>query len=192
MSTTRQSKPSGDVGAPEHPALDEPKLKPGGSVQADRAWAQHRIAGFFAGQRIARKAVDGAASAEKAQGAEGEAHDAEAQPQAAEAQLDESAGGEVPAEGGPKIYRAEIKGRSGHADDRRRQGQTDPHRQVGDANRVARRGRKFEDTETGNIVYVDGDRVVITTKAGKQVTQFKNSRANTQARIQQGKWKPIA
>jgi hypothetical protein len=65
------------------------------------------------------------------------------------------------------------------------------HRQVGDANRVVRQGRQFVDTETGAIVNVDGNRVVITNSEGKVVTQFKNSRANTQQRIQSGKWKPV-
>jgi hypothetical protein len=66
----------------------------------------------------------------------------------------------------------------------------DTHRQVGDANRVIREGRKFTDSETGNTVHVSGDRVVITDKSGDIVTQFKNSRSNTQSRIQSGKWAP--
>ncbi|WXH30435.1 hypothetical protein WA016_04405 [Myxococcus stipitatus] len=67
----------------------------------------------------------------------------------------------------------------------------DSHRQVGDANRVLQEGRKFRDTETGNVVYVSGDRVVITDELGRIITQFKNPRANTQARIQSGRWAPI-
>jgi hypothetical protein len=67
----------------------------------------------------------------------------------------------------------------------------DAHRQVGDANRVLREGRKFIDTETGNTVHVAGDRVVITDTAGELVTQFKNPKANTQARIQSGRWVPV-
>ncbi|HEX8826467.1 MAG TPA: hypothetical protein VF794_41585 [Archangium sp.] len=66
----------------------------------------------------------------------------------------------------------------------------DTHRQVGDANRVIQEGRKFTDTETGNIVHVSGDRVVITSKDGRVVTQFRNPRANTQSRIQSGRWVP--
>ena len=66
----------------------------------------------------------------------------------------------------------------------------DAHRQVGDANRVLREGRKFTDAETGNTVHVSGDRIVITDKRGEIVTQFKNSRQNTQSRIQSGKWVP--
>jgi len=96
---------------------------------------------------------------------------------------------------GLKVFRAKddkLTGKTPHAEDRKKQGQTDPHRQVGDANRVVHAGRKFEDAETGNIVYVNGDRVVITDKKGKQITQFKNTRANTQARIRAGKWKPIS
>jgi hypothetical protein len=67
----------------------------------------------------------------------------------------------------------------------------DAHRQVGDANRVIREGRKFVDTETGNTVHVSGDRVVITNPEGRIVTQFKNPKANTQARIQSGRWVPV-
>jgi hypothetical protein len=66
----------------------------------------------------------------------------------------------------------------------------DTHRQVGDANRVIQEGRKFTDSETGNIVHVSGDRVVITSKAGQIVSQFRNPRANTQSRIQSGRWVP--
>jgi RHS repeat-associated protein len=65
----------------------------------------------------------------------------------------------------------------------------DNSRQVGDANRVVREGRKFLDTETGATVHVNGNRVVITGQNGR-VTQFVNSRANTQARIASGKWIP--
>jgi hypothetical protein len=67
----------------------------------------------------------------------------------------------------------------------------DAHRQVGDASRVIREGRKFVDTETGNTVHVSGDRVVITNPEGQIVTQFKNPKANTQARIQNGRWVPF-
>jgi hypothetical protein len=58
------------------------------------------------------------------------------------------------------------------------------------ANRVIQEGRQFTDSETGNTVHVSGDRVVITDERGEIVTQFKNSRANTQSRIQSGKWVP--
>lgn len=68
---------------------------------------------------------------------------------------------------------------------------SDPNRQVGDANRTIREGRRFRDTETGNTVHVRGNRVVIRDSEGKQVTQFKNSRANTQKRIRSGRWEPI-
>jgi hypothetical protein len=66
----------------------------------------------------------------------------------------------------------------------------DTHRQVGDANRVIQEGRKFTDSETGNIVHVSGERVVITGGDGQIVTQFRNPRANTQLRIQSGRWVP--
>jgi hypothetical protein len=66
----------------------------------------------------------------------------------------------------------------------------DTHRQVGDANRIIREGRKFTDSETGNTVHVSGDRVVITDESGEIVTQFKNPRSNTQSRVQNGRWVP--
>ncbi|KAM3093802.1 hypothetical protein ACKFKF_28625 [Phormidesmis sp. 146-12] len=66
-------------------------------------------------------------------------------------------------------------------------------RQVGDVNRVVREGRLLQDAETGYYVYVKGDRVVIVDPAtNQQVTQFKNSRANTQKRIASDRWKPIS
>ena len=41
-------------------------------------------------------------------------------------------------------------------------------------------------------VYVRGDKVVIVDPATNlQITQFKNSRANTHKRIESGRWKPI-
>lgn len=48
----------------------------------------------------------------------------------------------------------------------------------------------FTDAETGNTVHVSGDRVVITSRDGQIVTQFRNPRANTQSRIQSGRWVP--
>ncbi|NER00830.1 MAG: hypothetical protein F6K30_29740 [Cyanothece sp. SIO2G6] len=67
----------------------------------------------------------------------------------------------------------------------------DPNRQVGDINRVVWEGRQFQDTQTGYDVYVRGNRVVIVDpETGQQITQFKNSRANTQKRIESGRWRP--
>jgi hypothetical protein len=86
----------------------------------------------------------------------------------------------------------EGQGRTEHGEERAAEARDgDPHRQVGDANRVIREGRKFVDTETGNTVQVSGDRVVITNPEGQIVTQFKNPKANTQARIQSGRWVPF-
>jgi hypothetical protein len=84
------------------------------------------------------------------------------------------------------------QGRTEHGEERATEARGgDIHRQVGDANRVIREGRKFVDTETGNTVHISGDRVVITNPEGKIVTQFKNPQANTQARIQSGRWVPV-
>jgi RHS repeat-associated protein len=66
----------------------------------------------------------------------------------------------------------------------------DTHREVGDANRVKAEGRMYTDTDTGNTVHVKGNRVVITDSEGNQVTQFKNTRANTAQRVQRGQWIP--
>ncbi|MCI0538651.1 MAG: hypothetical protein L0Z50_25875 [Verrucomicrobiales bacterium] len=79
-------------------------------------------------------------------------------------------------------------GRTPHGE--KRASQAD--RGVGDANRVIRDGRKFRDTETGNTVHVKGNRVVITNSKGDIMTQFRNTRRNTQQRIKNGKWEPIA
>ena len=66
----------------------------------------------------------------------------------------------------------------------------DTHRQVGDANKVVSGAKSYTDSDTGHTVHVDGNRVVITNSQGERVTQFTNSRANTQRRIQDGKWVP--
>ena len=76
-----------------------------------------------------------------------------------------------------------------HGQQRADEAKSDAHRQVGDANRVVREGRSFTDTETGAMVHVNGNRVVITGQNG-QVTRFKNTRAQTQGNIQSGKWQP--
>lgn len=82
--------------------------------------------------------------------------------------------------------------RTPHGDDRKRQAdQGDAHRQVGDANRTIRDGQRYRDTQTGNNVYVRGNRVVITNKDGVIVTQFKNSRTNTRERLRSGRWEPF-
>lgn len=70
------------------------------------------------------------------------------------------------------------------------EGATGSHRSVGDANKVAQEGRQFTDTDTGNTVHVKGNKVVITDGNGKKVTQFKNTKKNTQQRIKSGKWEP--
>ena len=77
-----------------------------------------------------------------------------------------------------------------HGAERQAEGATDSHRSVGDANKVAQEGRQFTDTATGNTVHVKGNKVVITDGNGKKVTQFKNTKKNTQQRIKSGKWEP--
>jgi hypothetical protein len=68
----------------------------------------------------------------------------------------------------------------------------EPNRQVGDANRVIREGKKYTDSDSGYTVHVSGNRVVITDPADgdKIVTRFINSQANTQERVLSGKWIP--
>ena len=87
-----------------------------------------------------------------------------------------------------------IAGQTPHAQARSQEAKEgDTPRQVGDVNRVVREGRLLQDAETGYYVYVKGDRVVIVDPAtNQQITQFKNSRANTQKRIASGRWNPIS
>jgi hypothetical protein len=66
----------------------------------------------------------------------------------------------------------------------------DTNRQIGDHNRTIREGSEFVDRDTGNTVYVRGNKVVITSPTGKPVSQFKNARNNTLRRILEGKWVP--
>ena len=63
-----------------------------------------------------------------------------------------------------------------HANDRSKQAESDKHRQVGDPSNVINSGRKFFDTDTGHTVHVNEDRVVITNRDGRRVTQFKNTK----------------
>ncbi|MBG1271393.1 hypothetical protein [Nostoc sp. WHI] len=85
--------------------------------------------------------------------------------------------------------RKQIEGKTPHAEQRSQEAQDGTvTRQVGDVNRVVREGRLFQDAETGYYVYVKSDRVVIVDPAtNQQITQFKNSRANTQKRIESGR-----
>jgi len=78
-----------------------------------------------------------------------------------------------------------------HGQMRRDQATYDPDRQVGDPNRVVTEGRSFRDTDDGTIVFVKGNRVVITNSDGKEVTSFKITRNNLQKRIEDGRYVPI-
>lgn len=77
-----------------------------------------------------------------------------------------------------------------HGQKRQDEAQSNPDRNVGDPNRVINQGRKHTDPVTGNSIYVDGNRVVVVDPRGNRVTQFKNSRGNTEARVRSGKWIP--
>ena len=77
-----------------------------------------------------------------------------------------------------------------HGEQRQAEARTDPHRDVGDPNRVLNQGRRYTDAETGNTIYVDGDRVVVTNPNGERVSQFRNTRRNTQERVRDGRWIP--
>ncbi|HEY9951247.1 TPA: polymorphic toxin-type HINT domain-containing protein, partial [Neisseria meningitidis] len=77
-----------------------------------------------------------------------------------------------------------------HAQQRKEEAKNDSHRSVGDSNRVVREGKQYLDADTGNHVSVKGEKVVILTPDGRQVTQFKNSKANTSKRVKNGKWTP--
>jgi hypothetical protein len=85
--------------------------------------------------------------------------------------------------------KGKISGTTDHAEERKDQAAGgDKSREVGDANRVVREGRRLQDSESGHDVYVNGDRVVIVdSKTGKQITQFKNTKKNTQQRIKSGR-----
>jgi len=87
--------------------------------------------------------------------------------------------------------KSEGAGRTDHGADRAEEAKTDSHRQVGDKNKVIENGRQYTDNDTGNTAYVDGDRVVVTNSKGEQVTQFRNTRANTNARVESGRWTPV-
>ncbi len=87
---------------------------------------------------------------------------------------------------------SESLGKTDHAKDRINQGKEgDANRQIGDPNRTVKKGRQFTDSKTGHTVHVKGNKVVVSdSKSGKQITQFKNSRSNTQKRIKSGRWVP--
>lgn len=81
-------------------------------------------------------------------------------------------------------------GRTKHGEQRHQEALNgDSTREVGDINRVIREGRRFKDVQSGNDVYVKGDRaVVVAPKSGKIVTQMKATRTTTQSKLQSGKW----
>ena len=82
-------------------------------------------------------------------------------------------------------------GRTLHGEQRAQEARKgDTHRNVGDVNRIKREGKRYEDTGTGNIVYVSGNKIYAETPDGREVSQFHNSRSNTQWRIRTGRWKP--
>ncbi|MCU1752682.1 RHS repeat-associated core domain-containing protein [Pseudomonas sp. 6D_7.1_Bac1] len=82
------------------------------------------------------------------------------------------------------------EGRADHAAGRKDDAKSDAGRQVGDKNKVIENGKVYDDSDTGHTVHVDRDRVVIIDNQGRPVTQFKNTRANTNSRVNSGKWIP--
>jgi hypothetical protein len=83
------------------------------------------------------------------------------------------------------------KGRREHGEKRAEEAKTDKHRQVGDTNRIIEDGKRYVDSDSGHNVNVKGDRVVITDQRGNTVSQFKNSRKNTNSRVASGRWIPM-
>ncbi|MCI5208116.1 MAG: hypothetical protein D3910_04865 [Candidatus Electrothrix sp. ATG2] len=84
-----------------------------------------------------------------------------------------------------------IKDVSDHAKGRRDEAKAgDADREVGDPNRVVQDGSEYTDSETGNTVHVKGNKIVVTDGNGRQITQFKNTRRNTNNRIRSGRWIP--
>lgn len=78
---------------------------------------------------------------------------------------------------------------SDHARLRRDQARAgDRGRQVGDPNRVVREGRRFRDTNTGNIIHLRANRVVVSNGAGRQISQFTVTRTQLLRRIMEGTW----
>jgi hypothetical protein len=96
---------------------------------------------------------------------------------------------ELEAEGERDV--AAEQARRDHAKQRKQEArQGDPKRQVGNPQEVVDQGRRFHDTESDNTVYVLGDRVVVRGPNNEPVSQFTNTRANTEQRILDGKWVP--
>ncbi|HEX4457044.1 MAG TPA: hypothetical protein VIA18_03695, partial [Polyangia bacterium] len=63
MGGDRSHRPDGEKSQVD-PKTDEPKFR-GGSVQADRAWAQNRIANFLNAQKAFRKPAGGVGEQEQ-------------------------------------------------------------------------------------------------------------------------------
>ncbi len=79
-----------------------------------------------------------------------------------------------------------------HGEQRAQEGRSgDPNRNVGDTNRIKNEGKHYHDNNTGNEVYVKGNKVYIENEDGQEVSQFHNSKANTQTRIDSGRWEPV-
>lgn len=52
-------------------------------------------------------------------------------------------------------------------------------------------GKHYHDSITDNEVFILGDKVYVENEFGEKVTQFHNSKTNTEKRIQSGRWEPI-
>jgi RHS repeat-associated protein len=83
---------------------------------------------------------------------------------------------------------------TGHDQQRKQEGRSgqDPRRDVGDANRVIRDGKKYVDSETGNIVHVGKKgHTVITDPTGERiVTRNTYKKSEIEKRVRSGKWEP--
>jgi RHS repeat-associated protein len=84
------------------------------------------------------------------------------------------------------------RGETEHGKQRAEEAKTDPNRNVGDKNKVIRDGKEYIDDLTGNKVHVLGDNVVVLDDEGNVLSQFKNSRANTNWRVETGRWIPVS
>lgn len=78
-----------------------------------------------------------------------------------------------------------------HGQERADQAKTDPHRNVGDANRVVREGTKYRDTETGATVSIGKKGRGVVQGQNGRVTQGHWTKKQIQSRLRSGKWEKL-